>query len=246
MPAGFLFGCLADCYVNNWEVYRIFDVPPVLSDLGDPGSAARYAPPCHPVKLIAGGDCVELDGGAHFVPAVTGSVAAAGKLSKELPRRVWVCDFLLGGVWKHTKERMEKRRWALLLLFKDTEPEVTELHLAGFFFYRVSGREREVAHQFGVRKRSQSGINSVYAAIARVCGMTDADESGVTSTDAGVDASHSDTSLRIAMDLNGTASTLDVKCTYLAHGFSLYDSDNPDAMKLMVKRLCKTPYCSRR
>eukprot|EP00965_Chrysotila_dentata_P190814 6174124-Pleurochrysis_carterae.AAC.1 len=109
---------------SNCEVYRVFDLKPVLSDTGNPGSAPRYAPSCLSVKLMAG-ECVELDGGVHFVPAVTGSVAAAGKLSKELPCRAWACAFLLGGVWNNTKGRMEKPRWTLLLLVKDTEPEVT-------------------------------------------------------------------------------------------------------------------------
>eukprot|EP00965_Chrysotila_dentata_P205778 6183159-Pleurochrysis_carterae.AAC.1 len=176
MPAGFLYGCLPECCMNNWEVYRLFDVPPVLSDAAFSDVAARYAAPCLCEKLMAG-ECVELDKTVQFVPAVTGSAAAGGKLSKEFPCRAWVCAFLLGGVWNNTKGRIDKRRWALLLLFKKSAPENTELHLVPFESFNfkeiVSAVEYPSANvellidRF-IRERTPSAINSAFAAIVRV------------------------------------------------------------------------------
>eukprot|EP00965_Chrysotila_dentata_P054099 1795520-Pleurochrysis_carterae.AAC.1 len=139
---------------------------------------------------------------------------------------------------------MEKRRWILLLLFKETEPDVTELHLVPFESFKFKQVTSSAEHPAAkvksliesfVRDRSPSAINSAYAAIARVQrqldatakppresfsprtpvtrganraarGTTNADEAGVTSTIAGADAGI-DTSLKIAMDLNGWGPT---------------------------------------
>eukprot|EP00965_Chrysotila_dentata_P213639 6187747-Pleurochrysis_carterae.AAC.1 len=166
-----------DYFKNNWEVYRCFDVPPTNIAAGT--DCPRYATPCLPMKLVAGA-CVKIDNDeTHLVNAIAGSAAAGGALTSKSPCHAWVCAFLLGGVWNNTKERMDKRHWALLQLFQHDNPDKTELHLAPFDGFKFSMVDPPAANAVFnvasisariaafVNDRSPTSINSAYAAVVR-------------------------------------------------------------------------------
>eukprot|EP00965_Chrysotila_dentata_P263244 6214792-Pleurochrysis_carterae.AAC.2 len=125
------------------------------------------------------GQCVELDGEActsfHLSQAPWRQQKSSARSFRAV-RRSCVLFYLaaFGIVWNNTKERVEKRRSGLLLLFKD---EVTELHLVlvqSFRFRKVSfstefsGANVKSLIDVLVPEQSHSAINSAYAAIARV------------------------------------------------------------------------------